>query len=218
MSSYIKTAGDGRVLAVYLAEQFPDLPVAYDEDGSVTTTERHPAIPADAVEIDAASAETLADDGATRWTDTGPWRWTGSALEPYVAPFDLDQAKRGRAADVNARRDIAIGGGYQHNFGGTAGIRTLDQRSESDAINWLGLKSLADSLIAAGSGAQAMQIRDAADETFSASANVVSSAMVAMAEWRSAIMSHSWTLKDQISAAVDEAAIAAIDVETGWPS
>ena len=218
MRTFIKTAADGQVLAVYPAEQFPDLPVAYDDDGAVTATERHQGIPADALEIDAASATLLTDDRPVRWTDTGPWRWTGSALERYTPALTLDQAKAMKAAAVNTRRDQVIGGGYQHNFGGTAGIRTLDQRSESDAINWLGLKSLADALIAAGSGAQAMPIRDAGDETFSASANVVSSAMVAMAEWRSAIMSHSWALKDQIAAAIDEATVTAIDIETGWPS
>ncbi|MEC5291957.1 hypothetical protein VSX64_14455 [Aurantimonas sp. C2-6-R+9] len=130
----------------------------------------------------------------------------------------LDRARAAKAVAVNAQRDAIIGVGYQHNFGATAGIRTLDQRSEGDAINWLGLKNLADAAIAAGAGADPMEIRDAADETFSASATVVSSALVAMAQWRGAVMSRSWALKDAIAAAADEAALDAIDIEAGWPT
>lgn len=59
-----------------------------------------------------------------------------------------------------------------------------------DAINWFGLKGIADSAIAAGQGSTLIAIRDAGDETFEASANVV---------------------------AEDQAALDAIDIEAGWP-
>ena len=60
-------------------------------------------------------------------------------------------------------------------------------------------------------------IRDANDETFEASANVVSGAMVAMGQWRGAVMAHAWGLKDAIAVAEDQAALDAIDIEAGWP-
>ena len=119
---------------------------------------------------------------------------------------------------MNVLRDQLILRGYQHNFGGTAGIRTLVQRGPEDAINWLGLKGVADSLIAAGSGSAPIEIRDASDETFTASATVVSSAMVAMGVWRSTVIAHSWTLKDAIAAAADETALDVVDIEADWPT
>ncbi len=162
-----------------------------------------------------AMQDAVYDDGMLRVPTA-----QAEAVAAIVADLPAIVLERGRADTrraVNAKRDQVIGGGYQHNFGGTAGIRTLDQRSESDAINWLGLKNLADAAIAAGSGADPMQIRDAGDETFTASANVVASALVSMAQWRGAVMSRSWALKDAIAAAADAAALAAIDIETGWP-
>lgn len=121
------------------------------------------------------------------------------------------------AARVDAERDRRLALGYQHNFGGSAGIRTLDNRDETDAINWLGLNSMAEKLIAGGQGAAMLPIRDAGNETFTASAETVSTAMMGMAQWRAGILSHSWTLKDETAAAADEAALAAIDIGAGWP-
>ncbi len=129
----------------------------------------------------------------------------------------LDAVKDDRRAAVNVLRDQTIGSGYQHNFGASAGVRTLDQRGSEDAINWLGLKGVADAMIADGQGAETIAIRDAADETFTASATVISAAMVAMGMWRSSVIAHSWTLKDAIAAAEDEAAVAAVDISAGWP-
>ncbi|WP_139802576.1 hypothetical protein [Aurantimonas sp. 22II-16-19i] len=120
-------------------------------------------------------------------------------------------------AAINARRDAVIAAGYQHNFGATAGIRRLDQRDARDDTAWLSVKLLASDLIAAGQGSQAIQIRDAGNETFSTSAETADAAMSAMGVWRSAVSSHSWTLKDAVNAAADEAALDAIDITEGWP-
>ena len=38
-----------------------------------------------------------------------------------------------------------------------------------------------------------------------------------MAEWGKAAMGNSWALKDAIEAAGDAGALAAIDIEEGWP-
>ena len=155
---------------------------------------------------------TCPEDVVPGWTFDGE----GFAAPPAPA-FDLAAARQAMQGAVNARRDAVIAAGFQHNFGAAAGIRTLDQRSEADAINWLGLKGVADAMIADGRGADPIGIRDAHDDTFSSSASVVSSAMVAMGVWRSSIIAHSWSLKDAIAAAEDEAALDAVDIEAGWP-
>lgn len=136
---------------------------------------------------------------------------------PPVPSIDLPQRRELRAASVNARRDAIFNAGYQHNFGGSAGIRTLDNRHEQDAINWLGLERIVDRMIAAGQESEPVEIRDAGDDTFTASAQTMSNALFAMAQWRGAVMARSWKLKDEIVAAADEAALDAIDIDTGWP-
>jgi hypothetical protein len=156
--------------------------------------------------------EPVAEDVAAGWRRVGT-----EMLPPGPLEISLDELKTAKAAAVNIRRDQVIAGGYQHNFGGSAGIRTLDQRTEMDAINWLGLKGIADDAIAAGLGSAPIDIRDAGDQTFQASATVVSGAMVAMGQWRGAIMGHAWALKDAIKAAGDVASLDAIDVDAGWP-
>ena len=125
--------------------------------------------------------------------------------------------KQAKIAAVNAKRDAIVAGGYKHNFGASVGIRTLDNRSEADAINWLGLKGIVDALVAADQGATQVPIRDAGDATFTASAATVSAALIGMAQWRGAVMARSWALKDAIASAADQAVLDAIDMEAGWP-
>ena len=146
------------------------------------------------------------------------WGFSGGAFAPpgeRLVP--IEDAKAAKAAAVNAKRDAVIAVGYRHNFGGSAGIRTLDQRTEMDAINWLGLKGVADAMIASGNGSEPIGIRDASDETFSSSATVVSSAMVAMGIWRSSVIAHSWVLKDAIAISLDAQHLSQIDLDAGWP-
>lgn len=161
-------------------------------------------------------ASVLADTVEVPDTAEPGWVLSEGEFVPPSGP-GMAELRAAKASAVNAKRDAIIAGGYQHNFGGTAGIRTLDQRSAEDAINWLGLKGVADAMIAGGNGAEPIGIRDAGDETFSSSATVVSSAMVAMGIWRSTVIAHSWVLKDVIAGAENEAAVKAVDVELGWP-
>ncbi|MCW4114737.1 hypothetical protein NPA31_007145 [Aurantimonas sp. MSK8Z-1] len=150
---------------------------------------------------------------------TQGWRVEGEAfLPPAGAPEPtLDEAKATLSAAVNVERDAIIASGYQHNFGATAGIRTLDTRTEADRINWIGLKSLADYMIADGQGATPIPIRDASNSTFTASATTVSAAMMSLLHWFSAVMAASWSLKDAIAAAEDDDALDAVDIDAGWP-
>lgn len=174
-------------------------------------------VPVDGFALDECfPASVLADTFEVPDTAEPGWVLREGGFAPPSGP-GLAELQAAKASAVNAKRDALIAGGYQHNFGGTAGIRTLDQRSAEDAINWLGLKGVADAMIASGNGAELIGIRDAGDETFSSSATVVSSAMVTMGIWRSTVIAHSWVLKDAITAAEDEAALEAVDIEVGWP-
>ena len=146
------------------------------------------------------------------------WRYVDDAFLPPVAPaIGLDALREAARASVESRRVAILSGGYQHNFGGSAGIRTLDNRNERDAITWLGLKGLVDAMVAAGDGGDLVSIRDAANGTFTASAATVSGALVGMAAWRAEVLSASWALKDAIAKAEDEADLSAIDFDLFWP-
>lgn len=161
-------------------------------------------------------ASVLADTVEVPDTAEPGWVLSEGEFVPPSGP-GLAELQAAKASAVNAKRDAIIAGGYQHNFGGTAGIRTLDQRSAEDAINWLGLKGVADAMIASGNGSEPIGIRDASDETFSSSATVVSSAMVAMGIWRSSVIAHSWVLKDAIAISLDAQHLSQIDLDAGWP-
>ena len=131
---------------------------------------------------------------------------------------NFQERKAEMRGSADAKRNQILGAGYRHNFGGAAGVRTLDTRSEQDIMNWLVLKGIADSMIATGHDADLVQVRDANDRTFFASAQTVSAALVAMSKWRSSVMAHAWGLKDRIGSAASRTALDAIDINAGWPS
>lgn len=169
------------------------------------------------------------DDDYEAWVASGmiPTRWpcddageqTEASLAVVLAPHGLYASKASvKLAAVNARRDQILAAGYQHNFGGSAGVRTLDNRSAADAINWLGLKGLVDAKLLADEGADLLSLRDASNETFTASVTTVSAALVGMGVWRASVLATSWAFKDAIAAAEDDAALDAIDIDAGWPS
>ncbi|WP_453971750.1 DUF4376 domain-containing protein [Amorphus sp. MBR-141] len=171
--------------------------------------------------------ETTTVDPAGRFAPGLDWRAAPEGVavgwqvdgETFGAPAgpSLADLKAAKADLVDARRDTVLTGGYQHNFGGSAGVRTLDNRSERDAINWLGLKGLADAMITAGDGDDLLSLRDASNETFTASAATVGASLIGMAVWRASVLAASWTIKDAIAEAEDKAALAEIDIDAGWP-
>lgn len=129
----------------------------------------------------------------------------------------LEIAKATKTAAVNALRDEILTGGYQHNFGGSAGYRRLDNRNPSDRDNWQDLMRRVERMIAADEGAELVGVRDAGNETFTASAETVRTALIAMEDWGMAVLAHSWGLKDAIEAAASQAQLNAIDVSSDWP-
>ena len=147
------------------------------------------------------------------------WHYSGGVFTAPATPApDLATLRAEAHAAVEAKRDAVIAAGYSHDFGGAAGTRILDNRGAADALNWLGLKDIVDTMIAAGDGSDTVVIRDASNDGFSASAEAVSGALVAMAMWRASVLTASWALKDAVAAAADEAALAAIDLDAGWPA
>ena len=203
---------NGVVGTVYSTDVYAPLPIQEVRDGLVVTLrhERHPAIPSNSIELTAAQLRQIQTGGR--------WRWTGSRLEPAVAANDLGTLKARKRGDVNAKRDTLLTSGYRHNFGGTAGVRTLDTRSEQDITNWLVAKGIADSMLATGNDADMVFLRDASDQTFAASAQTAAGALMALLRWRTAVMTHSWHLKDQINAASSQTALNAVNIEAGWPA
>lgn len=153
----------------------------------------------------------------TPWPRNEAGEQDDDALRAVLAPYGLFLTRKDALkAAVNAKRDAVIAAGYRHNFGGSAGIRTLDQRDARDETAWLSVKLMAADMVAAGQGASTISIRDASNATFTCSANVAVSAMSAMGVWRSEVSAWSWALKDEIAAADDED-LATIDINDGWP-
>ena len=211
--SYFAEIGPGGIVGtVYSTDVYAPLPIQEVRDGIVVTLghERHPAIPSSSIELTAAQLRQIQGGGR--------WRWTGSRLEPAVSANDLGALKARKRGDVNAKRDALLTGGYRHNFGSSAGVRTLDTRSEQDIMNWLVLKGITDSMIATGNDADMVFLRDAGDQTFAASAQTAAGALMALLRWRTAVLTHSWHLKDQINAASSQAALNAVNIDAGWPA
>jgi len=120
---------------------------------------------------------------------------------------------------VEARRDAAIRAGYTRDFGGAIGVRTLQTRDVDDTANWLTSQAAYSALVAAGQGAiVGANFRAADNTTFTLSYADGLNVLLAMAAHGAAIYANSWALKDRIAAAVDQAALAAIDVTQGWPT
>ena len=130
----------------------------------------------------------------------------------------LDDLKAAKNAEVTARRDAAFAQGFSPATGALAG-HTLQVRNETDKINWLTSSGAYSAAVSAGAGAvSGATFRTMANETVTTTfAEAVQVIVVGMAQWGQAIMGHSWALKYQIDAAAEEAALAAIDVDAGWP-
>lgn len=163
--------------------------------------------------VPVADRGALLYEAGDQFTLSGPVEIIDQLEALDAATAILMQTRAAAKRQVNAIRDARIAAGFSHDFGGAAGLRTLDQRSEADLVNWLGLKAIADAM----PDGELLSIRDADNETFQATAATVSAAIAAMGVWRAQLLGRSWGLKDEIDAASDEAAVAAIDIEAGWP-
>jgi hypothetical protein len=135
-----------------------------------------------------------------------------SAVVTYTV--SLTEQKAIKASAIKGRFQTVMLGGYQHNFGGSAGIRTLDMRDADDKANWTLLLIKCQGLIAQGLGANAVTIRGQNNETFTVSANTAFAGLQAMLAWGEAAFSRKWALEAQIAASSDPESI---DIEADWP-
>lgn len=128
----------------------------------------------------------------------------------------LEARKAALRDEVGRLRDEYLLGGYSHAFG-AEGVHVLQTRGPDDKINWLTSQAAYAAAVAGGHGSVAgASFRSAENATFTVTYTEGLNALLGMAAWGSAIYGRSWALKDEIAAASDEAALDAIDVETGW--
>ncbi|WP_420411601.1 hypothetical protein [Roseibium sp.] len=130
----------------------------------------------------------------------------------------LEDLKANLKAEVNQLRDTKLEAGFAHDFGEPHGVKVMDTRNVNDRVNWIGGMLIYQGHIAAGNGdVVGAKIRTADNINISLSYKAAAAAISAVGDYANAILNNSWTLKDAISAAPDEAALAAIDITTGWP-
>lgn len=137
-------------------------------------------------------------------------------VEPPALTLDDLKAERGRA--VTAKREAVFAAGFTPSIGPLSG-HTLQVRNDQDKINWLTSQASYAAAVGAGAGAvSGATFRTADNETVVVTyAQGLTVIVQDMAAWGAAIMARSWVLKDEIEAAEDEAALDAIDINTGWP-
>lgn len=144
------------------------------------------------------------------------WVHNGGLFSPPA--LSLSDRKAALHAAVHAKRDTILAGGFTHDFG-AHGVRVLQTRNVDDKIAWLTSQASYSTAVAAGAGAvMGASFRPEDDETFTVSFQDGRDALLAMAAWGAAVYANSWSLKDAIAAASDEAALDAIDIEAGWPA
>ncbi|WP_026379352.1 DUF4376 domain-containing protein [Afifella pfennigii] len=140
---------------------------------------------------------------------------TGTDITPVPDAERVAARRQVMRASVDAERDRRLAAGYPTEIDGSPA--TLQTRP-ADRANWQTAAIRYATEIAAGNGAIAgATIRDADNANHTLSFADAHAILMAMADHGVAILARSWTLKDQIAAAEDEAALDAIDIEAGWP-
>lgn len=135
--------------------------------------------------------------------------------QPFTIPFA--EQKAAKAAAIKPQFQTVMLAGYTHNFGGSAGIRTLDMRDADDKANWTLLLIKCQGLNAAGSGSTSVTIRSQDNDTFTTTAATALTAMQAMLAWGEASLAHKWALDASVEAAANQSQLDAIDIGVGWP-
>jgi|GEM_PF-3105928 len=132
--------------------------------------------------------------------------------------LDLPLRRARLLASADGMRDALLAAGFAYDFGDGLGSRTLDTRNVEDLVNWHGVQATARSFVSDGVPATEMDLIDADNAVFAVSAETVLAALGALTVWRSEIALAARAKKDAIEAAGTEDALAAIDLETGWPT
>ena len=169
-------------------------------------------------------ARQAATDSLTVLTVDAPSRrWTATTAVRDLTADQLAAAlannQNAKSAAVDARRDAILTGGFSYDFGAPTGVKQLQTRDDRDARNWLTLQNSCTAAVMAGQGATVgAKIRTADNVNVSLSYSDGLHALLALAAWGAAVYAVSWTLKDAIAAAIDQAGLDAICTTSGWPA
>ena len=155
--------------------------------------------------------------GADGVEEYEPGKWQQKWIERAATLEELATAKADKQAAISAKRDEVMASGFVPAIGPVAGHR-LQTRNLDDRTNWLTSQAAYSAAVAGGHGdVSGAEFRTVDNETIPATYADGLSTLLAMAAWGKAIMGHSWTLKDAVTAAETFADLAAIDIEAGWP-
>lgn len=141
------------------------------------------------------------------------WQRISGAAEEGMR---LTVAKRALNAQVNEKLAAVMAAGFTPATGPLAG-HTLQLRDLEDRANWQDSRRRYKEYVDEGAG-------ELPGATFRTAANVNVGCTFAeglqalndMEAWGWRMMMRSWTLKDQVKAASDRAALDAIDINAGW--
>ena len=157
--------------------------------------------------------ESLADLPAA--LDPCPVEWLDTGFLPVEPVIPLEDLKAAARSQVYTRRDALRAAGFDHDFGDERGIHHIGT-TPSDMEGWDEVTMGANALVALGQG----------NAEFSIDTNTGPTTITAL-EWQ-AVLAHasivrqpiwqrSFTLIAEINAAAKADALAAIDLDSGWP-
>lgn len=132
-------------------------------------------------------------------------------------PPTLNDLKGHRLLELRGIYNTRMAGGFPAPSLGVG--ETLQLRNDTDRTNWLTLMIRTKDRIGEGQGGvvSPLAIRTTANNEYALTYSQIETLMDGMLDWAAATMAVSWAKKDQIESAADEAALAAIDLNTGWP-
>lgn len=141
--------------------------------------------------------------------------------EEMPEPTALEEVQRAARAAVDQRFGLAVHQ-FPWDFGGEIGLQHLQLRSVTDQANWLVALGKAERMVAAGQGAELTPtgIRTLENVTVPVTADQAVTVLTAVSTFGELTMARAWAIKDQINAAPDAAAVAAVlaaELNAGWP-
>lgn len=148
----------------------------------------------------------------TKTDNTYTWNWSSLSWEDARTLQDFKDVK---LKEISEKLNSVLNTGYLVNSGSMSG-KYLQTREE-DKANWLVSQNMYKQAVNAGYGSvENAFFRTSDNMTFTISFQEGLDTLNAMAEWGSAVMRNSWTLKDLVNVATTIIEVEAIDVESGW--
>lgn len=127
------------------------------------------------------------------------------------------QRKAAKIEAVKSFGDTIMQEGFPHDFGAPYGVQHLQTRNDTDRTNWLTSQAAYKAQIELGNGAlPGATFRTAENNTLTLTFADAYMLLLQMAAWGAHLFQVSWAKQDEIRATEDDAALDAIDVESGW--